>query len=222
MRSIVFLFATIILGMGAVHAQSTKLSLGAKCGHNALFGTFAAASVEAEHEVKRHFSIQGGAQYSSIGRVAAEVRPQYFHDLSFGRLSGQAILGYTYQSHMNNFIIGVGAQLDIRHIWARLGYYHRTISVGESSICEPFNIYYELGMRCLAKLQSWDLNIIIGNSRLFELERHYQPSFAVEGWWYPSEKWGVQLGANYKPAGMFNISSDYYQMYGNIGVCYKW
>ena len=28
MRSIVFLFATIILGMGAVHAQSTKLALG--------------------------------------------------------------------------------------------------------------------------------------------------------------------------------------------------
>jgi hypothetical protein len=54
------------------------------------------------------------------------------------------------------------------------------------------------------------------------LERHYQPSFAVEVWWYPNEKWGVQLGANYKPAGMFNISSDYYQMYGNIGVCYKW
>ena len=103
-----------------------------------------------------------------------------------------------------------------------MGYYSRAMMQGGDTINEQFNIYYELGIRCLPKLEKGDLNVIFTNSRIFELERHYQPSFAVEGWWYPTDKWGLQVGVNYKPAGMFNISSDFYQVYGNVGVCYKW
>lgn len=222
MKHLSLLFAALLLGVGVLSAQSTRLTLGAKCGHNALFGPFAAVSAEAEYVTESHFALRGGAQYITIGRVAAEIRPRYFHDLSFGRLSGEVLLGYNYQSGMSNYVVGGGASLDGRCLWLTLGYYHRTIAVDEDSICEPFNIYYELGIRTLSKLRMWDLNLIISNCRPFELERHYQPSFAVEGWWYPLDRLGVQLGACYKPAGMFNTTSDYYQIYGNVGVCYRW
>lgn len=222
MKRLSLLFAMIVLGMGVLRAQSTELALGVRCGHNALFGRFAALSAEAQYEAKSHFVLRGGAQYSTIGRVAAELRPQYFHDFSVGRLTGQMLLGSTHQNLMNNYFVGGGASLDLRCLWVTLGYYHRTIVMGEDRICEPFNIYYELGIRTLHKLQKWDLNIMLTNSRPFELERHYQPSFVVEAWWHPGDRLSVLLGANYKPAGMFNITSDYYQIYGNIGVCYRW
>ena len=97
-----------------------------------------------------------------------------------------------------------------------------SIRVDGEGICEPFNIYYELGICCIPKCKQWDLNLILTNSRHFEIERHYQPSFAIDTWWYPNDKFALQFGVNYKPAGIFNISSEFYQLYANIGVCYKW
>lgn len=212
----------LLAGVGRMQAQSGDVAIGVKGGNSALFGAFGAVSAEAKYAAKDYFAIRGGAQYNTYGRVAAEVRPQYFHDLSFGRVSAELLCNYTNQGKQNNIAIGCGASLDVRYIWVTLGYYYRAMMQGGDTINEPFNIYYELGIRCLPKLEKGDLNVIFTNSRIFELERHYQPSFAVEGWWYPTDKWGLQVGVNYKPAGMFNISSDFYQVYGNVGVCYKW
>ena len=222
MKRLLILCTLFFIGMGGALAQSGEVALGVKGGNSALFGSFAAISVEADCEVVEDFSLRGGAQYNTIGRTAAEIRPSYHHDFKFGRLSGEVLFNYTNQNRMNHYAIGCGISLDIPYLWVTLGYYHRTISLGRDKVNEPFNIYYELSVRCLPKIEQWDLNIIITNSEIFELERHYQPSFALEGWWYPLEKLGVQLGVNYKPAGMFNISSDYYQIYGNVGVCYRW
>ena len=222
MKRLLILCALFFIGMGGALAQSGEVALGVKGGNSALFGSFAAISVEADCEVVEDFSLRGGAQYNTIGRTAAEIRPSYLHDFKFGRLSGEVLFNYTNQNRMNHYAIGCGVSLDIPGLWVTLGYYHRTTTLGADKLYEPFNIYYELGVRCLPKIEHWDLNIIITNSEIFELERHYQPSFALEGWWYPLEKLGVQLGVNYKPAGMFNISSDYYQIYGNVGVCYRW
>ena len=222
MKRLLILCALFFAGIGGATAQSGEVALGVKGGHSALFGSFAAVSAEADCEVVDGFSLRGGAQYNTIGRTAAEIRPRYFHDFNFGRLSGEVLFDYTNQNRMNNYSIGCGVSLDMPGVWVTLGYYHRTITLGADKVYEPFNIYYELGVRCLPKIENWDLNVIITNSEIFELERHYQPSFALEGWWYPSKRWGVQLGVNYKPAGMFNISSDYYQIYGNVGVCYRW
>lgn len=222
MRRFFLFFALIIASTGALRAQNGEVALGVKGGHSALFGSFAAVSVEGRYVAKDYFAVSGGAQYNTINRVSAEVRPQYFHNFDFGRLSGEVLFNYTYQSSMDSYAIGLGASLDIRPLWVTLGYYHRTMTMGADRVCEPFNIYYELGVRCLPNREQWDLNVILSNSRFFEPERHYQPSFVVEGWWYPLSKLGVQVGLNYKPAGMFHISSDYYQFYANIGVCYRW
>ena len=222
MRRIFLLLALFVAGMGALRAQSGEVMLGVKGGHSALFGGFATVSAEAKYVTKENIVIRGGAQYNTINRVSVEVRPQYFHDFGFGRLSGEVLFNYVYQGSMSSYAIGCGASLDICPLWVTLGYYHRTIAQGADKLHEPFNIYYELGVRCLPKREQWDLNVILSNSRIFELERHYQPSFAVDGWWYPSSKLGVLVGLNYKPAGMFYISSDYYQFYANIGVCYRW
>lgn len=212
--------ALAVVGRG--QAQSGEVILGVKGGHSGPFGPFAAVNVQAKYAAAKYFALRGGAQYNTIARATAEVRPQYFHDFDFGRVGAEILFNYTYQSHLSSYAVGCGATLDILHIWATLGYYLRTMTMASDKISEPFNIYYELGIRCLPKSEKWDLNVILTNSQLFELERHYQPSFAVEGWWYPLERLGVQAGVNYKPAGMFNITSDYYQFYANVGVCYRW
>lgn len=222
MKRLSLLILLVASYVATAQGQGIDLTISGKGGNNTLYGYYGAVAAAVDYESDIHFAIRGGAQYSTIGRVAAECRPRYYHDFDFGRVSGEILLGYTYQSSLNNYMAGVGASLDIECIWLTLGYYLRTMTMGADYIFEPFNIYYELGIRCLHKVEKWDLNITFTNSQLFEIERHYQPSFALDAWWYPVERLGLQLGLNYKPAGMFNISSDYYQLYGNVGVCVRW
>lgn len=217
--AILFLFA--IFAIHGAHARQREVSLGAKVGHNGTFGTYSALSVSGSY-TNNHWGIRGGGEYNTIGRIATELRPSYLRDYDFGQLSGELLLHYAVQSRVANCALGGGASLNAKQFWVSLGYYHRTITMGAESLREPFNLYYEAGIRCLPRSESWRLNLIFSNSRIFELERPHQPTFVVEGGWQPSERVSIDLSINYKSAGMFHISSNYYQFYTKLGVCYKW
>lgn len=203
-------------------AQSGKVQVEARAGHNTVFGGFVAPSIEAEYSLQDYFAISGGVQYNSIGKTAIEARPSYFHDLKWGRISAEALLHYSYMSALNNHAAGAGIGLKSKWIDAKLGYYYRLYGANGYKITEPFNLYYHGTVHCLAIAQKWDLDLTITNCETFEVERHYQPSFIVQGWYYPKEFLGITLGATYKPSGIFHISTDYYQFYTKAGICYRW
>lgn len=203
-------------------AQEGQVRLNIKGGNNSAWGNFAAFSAECSYSLKKYFSIEGGLQYGTSGAIATEIRPSYFHDFDKGRLHGELLLHYNPYGSIHNVAAGVGAGFTARYVFARLGYYYRVFASGKDSFCEPFNIYYELGVSCLPKIPRWDLRVSVSNCRHFELERHYQPALYIDGWWYPVSSVGISVGAAYKPSGMFHVSSDYYQFYGSIGACYRW
>lgn len=212
----------LLLCVHTLSAQQNEIMFAVKVGHNTLFSSFTAFSFDAKYSVGNNFSLRGGAQYNSYSRMAVELRPAYYRDIDRGRLSAEVLLGYVGQNNIGNLTLGGGATLDMHSMWATLGYYHRTMMRSGDRLTEPFNLYYEFGLRCLPNKEQWDVNAIISNSRIFELERHYQPSYIVEGWWYPKSAMGVMLSIDYKPAGVFNMASDYYQLYTKLGVCYRW
>ena len=203
-------------------AQHGKVQFEARAGHNHTFGGFFAPSILAEYSLENYFTISGGIQYNTIGKTTLEVNPAYFHDLNWGRLYAEALFNYTNIYSLNNFAAGAGVSLKTKWIDARLGYYYRQYGNAKASIKEPFNIYYSGTLHCLPMYEKWDLDLTISNCTAFELERHYQPSFIIQGWYYPKEFLGITLGAVYKPAGIFHISTDYYQFYTKAGICYRW
>lgn len=207
---------------GLLNAQNGFIEVGARGGNNATFGNFGALTLAAQHHFEGDFSLKGGVLTTSYERLSAEIRPAYRLQLPFGTLRFEALLHYTDQSNMGNFALGGGVGIRTNRLWATLGYYHRTLESSGDRLAEPFNIYYELGVNCLPSLADWDLTVALTNSRFLDLERHYLPTLAVDGWWYPYEKMGVTLGIHYTPTGVFFISSDYYQLLTNIGVCYRW
>ena len=206
----------------AMKAQENQLKAGIRAGHNAAFGGFAAISVETTQRFCNNFSINGGVQYNTIGKTALEARPSYIIVFSWGSLSPEVLLTYTRIGSVNNFAAGAGADFDFGRWRAKLGYYYRLYGSREGKITEPFNIYYELSVNLIEKIEDWDLNLTITNNEIFELERHYQPTFLAECLYYPTPKLGVNFGIGCKPAGMFNMSADYYQSFIKTGVCYRW
>ena len=207
---------------GVIHAQNGLVELGVRGGNNATFGNFGAISLVAEHNFGEQFTLKGGILSTTFDRFSAEVRPSYEIKTSFGALHFEALLHHSSQSSLQTSALGGGVGVRSEHLWATFGYYCRTLGSRGEMLTEPFNLYYEFGVNCLPMLPEWDLKATFSNSRIFDLDRHYLPSLSIDGWWYPSNKVAVRLGASYTPTGIFHISSDYYQLYTSLGLCYRW
>ena len=216
----------LILLLSAVRlclkAQDHEVALGVRTGHNVTFGTFAAISAETTQRLHDNFMVTGGIQYNTIGKTSLEATPSYIKDYSWGRLSAEIQLAYTNILSINNFTIGAGVGLTGRWISGKLGYYYRNYGRKTAMISEPFNIYYQLCGNLLPMVDDWDLNVIITNDEMFELDRHYQPSFIAQCQYYPLQNLGISLGIGCKPTGIFHISADYYQSFLKLGLCYRW
>lgn len=205
-----------------LNAQDNELMLRVRGGHNSTYGGFAAVSLETNQTISNRFSVSGGVQYSTIGRTALEARPAFGLDYAWGKISAEAIFSYTNLTSINSFSAGAGGYIDFRNITAKLGYYYRVYGGSGDRITEPFNIYYELRVHLLEKIRNWNMYLSITNNEIFELERHYQPSFIAECFYYPTAELGVSLAIGCKPAGMFNLTADHYQSFIKTGVCYRW
>ena len=222
-RTRVILITFLLIGwVTALKAQNDQLSLGLRTGHNAVFGGFAAVSIQGHHDFSCNTVLDAGVQYCTIGRTAAEARSASFRDYDWGRVSAEILLAYTGLSSVSSFAAGVGAGYKGKHIGLRAGYYYRLYGHQSDKIKEPFNIYYELRGYLLSAVEDWDLDLVVTNNEIFELERHYQPSFIAECRHYPLPELGIIFGLGYKPAGMFNMSVNYYQTFLNLGLCYRW
>ena len=219
-----YLFLCFVFCAGSVvlNAQNHDVRLGARVGYNAANGVFSAVSVETGHRFDCNFMVSGGVQYNTIGRTTIEARPAWVQDYDWGSLSTEVLLLYSNMSSLNNMAAGLGVDLRGRWIGGKFGYYYRIYGGRGGVINEPFNLYYEFCINALPMIDEWDLKFLATNNEMFELERHYQPTFMAECNYYPLEYLGVSLGMGCKPSGIFHVSADYYQSFLKLGVCYRW
>ena len=201
---------------------NSEVKLGVRAGHNVVFGGFAAISFETKQTFRNDFDISGGIQYNTIGKTALEARPAYAINFDWGKIVPELLLAYTNFASINSFSAGAGVLGDFGMISAKLGYHYHIYGGYGGKIIEPFNIYYECILHLLRKPDNWKLDLVITNNEIFELERHYQPSFIVESFYYPTNRLGISFGIGYKPAGIFHLSADNYQSYIKTGICYRW
>ena len=212
----------LVSGQVILNAQGHDLKIGLRGGYNAAFGGFAAASIETNQIICKEFSINGGIQYNTIGRTALEARPTYSLNFNKGSISPEILMSYTNLASVNSFAAGAGLGAEFGSVSARFGWYYRVFGRHGSWIKENFNIYYDFHVHLLRKIEDWKLDLTITNNEIFELERHFQPTFLAECFHYPSERIGISFGIGCKPAGMFNMSADNYQTCIKTGVCYRW
>ncbi|MBR4850531.1 MAG: hypothetical protein IKU97_00545 [Tidjanibacter sp.] len=206
----------------SVGAQERSVNVSLRGGYNAVHEGFSAVTLSGNYGFDDGWALCGGVQYSTIGRTAVELRPAYLYDVEWATLSARGLVHYAGQNGYNNLAAGVGVGLERGGVFCTLGYYYRTILGGGGRIDEPVNFFYELGVELLPNVEKWALQLIFTNSELCDLERQYQPSWIVRTGWQASENLGLTFDVNYKAAGMFNMSTDFYQLFIQAGLCYRW
>lgn len=203
-------------------AQENLLDVRIKAGDNASFGFFSSFSAAIDHRFADDFSLKGGAQYNTIGRTALELRPHHSFSLWDLDLYTESLFHYANQSSINTIAAGLGLGYSSSYLSVFIGYYYRHFFAKESNWAEEANLYYKFCLSLIPFKETSDIFLYVTNSEMFELERHYQPSLVIQYWKYINESLGIGLGLSYKPAGMFHLTSDYYQTYLNFGLCYSW
>lgn len=221
MKKLFFTIVLLLCTLGS-SAWAQEVTLGVRGGANTTFGGVGAVSLEGSYDFANRVALRGGVLWSTIGRTAVELRPTYSHELDWGTVSAKAIAHYTQQASIYNLAIGAGVGWSNTALFCSLGYYYRTIGGGGGRIDEPFNLFYEIGVRFLREVEGWDLQVALTNSDMFELERHYYPSLVALCNWSVGESTEVIFGLNYKPSGTFHMSTDLYQIQFRTGVCYRW
>lgn len=213
----------MLLCIHAVRGQG-GVALEGSWGYNTHFGQWGAAAVSARHAMPRHFQIRGGVRIISYPAFAADLRPAYFHELNCGRITAGPVVSWLHQSGTDNICAGIGAGMQMRHWSFSLGWYHRTIRAAgyRRGLTEPSNLLYEIAANVMPPEHRWNILAAITNSALTAVERAYQPTVALTGVWHPSTHTGIWLRAEYKPAGVFNMSHNYYQSSLNLGFEYAW
>lgn len=194
----------------------------ARVAHNTTFGVYGATALTYRYVNPHNFSVAAGGQYSSFGRVAAEVRPSWSCEVEAGTLSVEALGHYVAQGDVDNFALGMGVGLKGDKVWVQVGYYARRYLLGGDAISEPFNLYYNFGVEVLRESNGWDLSFALTNALPYELERHYQPSMVGIAKWHLTPRLAFAVDLAYKYTGIFHVASGYYQLYTNFGICYKW
>ena len=83
-----------------MNAQNDEVKVGLRAGHNAVFGGFAAVSLETIQTLGANFTLGGGLQYNTIGKTTLEVLPAYNIPFDWGKLSVEGI-GHIHPNQFN-------------------------------------------------------------------------------------------------------------------------
>lgn len=203
--------------------QENYTSAAIRGGYNSLKGGAHTLMLDVDYAFDRFFAIRLGEEFDFNDLSRTEIRPAFFYDFDFGRFSVEAIANLDINEVVYGLGLGAGLALDTQYAWANVGYFHRTYFYEDDTMTkEPFNIYYELGVHCLPMTEDWDLDFSVTNSRLCDLDHHYQPTFILTGRHWLAYDLGVELGVEYKPAGLFKMSSNINQVMGRVGISYRW
>ncbi len=222
MKRILLLFLVVLLPPLVRAEDRGGVRLDGHMGLNQTFGLYGGASVSSSFDACGFLEFDSALRYSSFGRTALDIRPSWFRDLPFGRLSAGVLAHYANQNRTDDFCFGAGAGLELRWFRADLGYYYRVMSAGGGRVAEPLNLYYEFAFSCLPEVEKWDLHAILSNCRPAQLERLHQPCIVLEGVFYPSSDIGIILSADYRRTGILHVSSTFYQFYGSLGIMLRW
>jgi hypothetical protein len=192
-------------------------------GYSSLWGGLYTIVFDVDYAFDRYFAIRFGEEFDFDDFSNTDIRPAFFHDFDFGRFTVEALAHLSVNRDVLGIGLGAGLGLDTKYAWANVGYFHRTFYYeDDTTIKDPFNIYYEVGVHCLPTIESWDLDFSVTNSRLCALDYHYQPTFILTGRCWLMDDLGIELGVEYKPAGIFKQSSNFYKVMGVVGISYKW
>ena len=235
MRKIFLLFAFVPMCLWAAAKPGfgeRKYSITgmAEYSYNTTWGHHGNFDIQALMPINPHFEMEAKLQFSTANVYTGglQIRPKF--ELPTGELFIETDV--MYRAIARNRVgditasLGIGYRMD--YISVTLGVFSRVLNdwdrswySDESFVVEPFNLLYRVEVFCRPQNNNWNLSFLISNVDDYQMERMWQPLFAVGAWYDITDHWRLNFGAQCKPTGMFHLDATFYGATFRTGFSYR-
>lgn len=99
--------------------------------------------------------------------------------------------------------------------------FHMNRDHGYGYTSENYSIYWRAEGYVRPQNFKWNIALSIGNNDDYQLERMWQPTFAIKGWYNVNDHWRAEMKVQCKPTGMFHLNASFYEAIVGIGCTYR-
>lgn len=214
----------------AQRKQTGYLMPYAEYGYNYTWEHFGGVGAIADFALAKNFSMSGGLMLSTANVYAADLRLNYEIPLENSEfyIENRYLGRWFARNYSQEYTMALSLGFLNYHWKFQLGVYGKWFgamgkdSSGSPFLFEPWGIIYLGEGKVFRDDHSWNIGGRISNVNYFIIERLSGPMFTLFGDARVSEKVKIFAEVTAHPSGVFNIQAQFYEIFTQIGVKYKW
>ena len=198
--------------------------------YNYVLGHSGNFDLQATLPINKNFEFDVNLQASTRSSFAAALHTRPFFTLPVGDLYIENRLLYRYMSnsHAYDFDFSLAAGYRMDYVDVRFGWFARVMGNTQRNwhsedepVVEPFNLLYRIEVFVRPQSSRWNLSAVFTDIDDYQMERMWQPMFALNFRYDPIKQLSVIGGVECKPTGMFHLNAQFYALYSRVGIAYR-
>lgn len=198
--------------------------------YNTTWGHHANFDIQGLMPFNPYFEMEARLQFSTanVHTLALQFRPKFELPVGEMFLETDVYSRFVSRSQMNDFTAALGVGYRMDYVSVTLGVFARVLDdwnrewhTNDTYVVEPFNMLYRLEVFCRPQTNPWNLSFIFTDFDDYQMERMWQPLFAIKAYWDVVDHWRLNFGVQCKPNGMFHLDATFYGATFRTGFSYR-
>lgn len=238
MKKVISLIAALVLGSGLGLAAQEKSGAAERYsitieGVYDYSGTFAhqgGVDLAGHMPFNPYFEADAGLEFMGPKTLAGTfvARPKFPVAVGELFLEGAVHLRAFKTSDIANFSMAASFGYRMDYVSVQLGVQSMTFfdllkefGDGRTTLSEPINLVFKLAFNVRPSTSPWNISFGGGNFTLYQYERFYYPIFFLGGHYDCSDHITVRAEVDFKPSGMFNMTTHFSEITARAGLTYN-
>jgi len=222
--------ATVFAGNPGFGERRYTVSGMAEYGYNKTWSHHANFDVQGLMPFNPYFEMEARLQFSTanVYSAAVQLRPKF--ELPVGEMFLETDLCFraAARNRMSDYTASLGVGYRMDYVSVTLGMYSRVLSdwdrdwhTNDTYVAEPFNLLYRLEVFCRPQSSPWNLSFVFTDMDDYQMERMWQPLFALNARYDVTDHWRLNFALQCKPTGMFHLDATFYGANLKAGFSYR-
>jgi len=199
-------------------------------GYNKTWLHHANFDIQSLMPINPYFEMEAKLQFSTanVHSGALQLRPKF--ELPVGELFIETDLYFraVTRNQLTDYTASIGVGYRMDYVSVLVGSYSRILDdwnrdwhTTDNYVVEPFNLLYRLEVFCRPQNNNWNLSFVFTDIDDYQMERMWQPLFAIKAYYDVAEHWRLNFGVQCKPTGMFHLNATFYGANLRAGFGYR-
>ena len=202
----------------------------AEYSYNTTWGHHANFDIQGLMPFNPYVEMEARLQFSTanVYSGALQIRPKF--ELPVGEMFLETDVYYRAiaRNAMSDITAALGVGYRMDYVSVTLGVFSRVFDdwtrdwhTHDTYVVEPFNLLYRLEVFCRPQNNPWNISFLFSDVDDYQMERMWQPLFALGAYCDVVDHWRLNFGLQCKPTGMFHLDATFYGITFRTGFSYR-